>query len=202
MRSRPRNRRSEIIVPSVRRDRLTRNTYTAIIAITNYDDGVFDPVHLRSFVTVAGTLSFTRAAERLELRQSTVSQHYLKLEAAAGRTLFVRDTHSVVLTADGEVIGGSRFEEPDEAGNRILVDHTFLARAYWTPEDYTEVKGLLFDHAFTVFEAVELRVGVDNARTRGAVEEFLGAVHVDIVATPLGDHAVYELSRDTWARRV
>ena len=108
----------------------------------------------------------------------------------------------VVTTADGEVIGGSRFEEPDEAGNRILVDHTFLARAYWTPEDYTEVKGLLFDHAFTVFEAVELRVGVDNARTRGAVEEFLGAVHVDIVATPLGDHAVYELSRDTWARRV
>lgn len=65
---------------------------------------MFDPVHLRSFVTVAGTLSFTRAAERLELRQSTVSQHIRKLEAAAGRTLFVRDTHSVVLTADGEVM--------------------------------------------------------------------------------------------------
>jgi RimJ/RimL family protein N-acetyltransferase len=106
----------------------------------------------------------------------------------------------VVTTADGEIVGGSRFEEPDE-GNRILVDHTFLARPYWTREDYTEVKNLIFDHAFTTFDTVELRVGVDNARTRGAVKDFLGAVYVETVATPLGDHAVYELSRDAWAER-
>jgi RimJ/RimL family protein N-acetyltransferase len=104
----------------------------------------------------------------------------------------------VVTTADGEIVGGSRFEEPDD-GNRILVDHTFLARPYWTQEDYTEVKNLIFDHAFTAFDTVELRVGVDNARTRGAVEDFLGAVYVETVATPLGDHAVYELSRDARA---
>jgi N-acetyltransferase len=108
----------------------------------------------------------------------------------------------VVTTADGEVVGSSRFEEPDEAGNRILVDHTFLARRYWGSEDYIEVKGLLFDHAFTVFETVQLRVGVDNARTRGAVEELLGAVYVDTVSTPLGDHAVYALSQDAWAERL
>ncbi|HEY2205071.1 MAG TPA: LysR family transcriptional regulator [Pseudonocardia sp.] len=65
---------------------------------------MFDPVQLRSFVTVAQTLSFTRAAERLELRQSTVSQHVRKLEAAAGRTLLARDTHSVALTTDGEAM--------------------------------------------------------------------------------------------------
>ncbi len=106
-----------------------------------------------------------------------------------------------VTTADGELVGGSRFEEPDAAGSRILIDHTFLARTHWTREDYTEVKRLLFDHAFTAVETVELRVGVDNGRTRGAVEEFLGAVHVDTVRTPLGDHAVYELSRDAWAHR-
>ncbi len=106
-----------------------------------------------------------------------------------------------VTTADGELVGGSRFEPPDEAGSRILIDNTFLARAYWAPEDYIEVKGLLFDHAFTTFEAVELRIGADNARTRGAVEDFLGAVYVDTVQTPLGDHAVYEVSRDAWAQR-
>src|ERR1700739_3055785 len=48
--------------------------------------------------------SFTQAAERLGLRQSTVSQHIRKLEKAAGRRLFVRDTHSVTATADGEAM--------------------------------------------------------------------------------------------------
>ncbi len=107
----------------------------------------------------------------------------------------------VVTTADDEIIGGSRFEEPDEERSRILVDHTFLARTHWDRESYVEVKGLIFDHAFTALETVELRIGADNARTRGAVEEFLGAVCVDTVATPLGDHAVYEVSRDAWQRR-
>jgi len=107
----------------------------------------------------------------------------------------------VAVTADGEIVGSSRFEEPDEARSRVLVDHTFLARSHWTRESYTEVKGLLFDHAFTEVETVELRVGVDNARTRKAVEDFLGAVHVDSVATPSGDHAVYEVSRGAWSHR-
>ncbi len=108
----------------------------------------------------------------------------------------------VVTTADDEVVGSSRFEEPDEARSRIPIDHTFLARTHWTREDYNEVKGLIFDHAFTAVQTVELRIGADNARTRYAVEEFLGAAHVDTVPTPLGDHAVYELSRDAWAQRV
>jgi RimJ/RimL family protein N-acetyltransferase len=104
----------------------------------------------------------------------------------------------VVTTADGTIIGSSRFERPDEALGRVLIDHTFLARTHWTREDYTEVKRLLFDHAFATYATVELRVGADNARTRGAVEEFLGAVHVDTIATPRGDDAVYEVSRAAW----
>lgn len=108
---------------------------------------------------------------------------------------------AVVTNGDGEIIGSSRFEPPDAARDRILIDHTFLARPYWTLEDYLEVKGLLFDHAFAAFGTVELRVGVDNTRTRHAVEDFLDAVYVDTVSTPLGDHAVYELSRDAWAAR-
>ena len=98
----------------------------------------------------------------------------------------------VVTTAAGDIIGGSRFEEPDAERSRVLIDHTFLARTHWDRESYTEVKGLMFDHAFATLDTVELQIGGDNARTRQAVEEFLGAVHVDTVATPLGDHAVYE----------
>lgn len=67
---------------------------------------MFDPVHLRTFLTVAEAGGFTAAARRLGLRQSTVSQHVRKLEQAAGRQLFARDTHSVELTGDGEAMLG------------------------------------------------------------------------------------------------
>lgn len=68
--------------------------------------GMFDPVQLRTFVTVAETRGFTAAARLLDLQQSTVSQHVRKLEAAAGRQLFTRDTHTVELTGDGQAMIG------------------------------------------------------------------------------------------------
>jgi DNA-binding transcriptional LysR family regulator len=67
---------------------------------------VFDPVLLRTFLVVAETRSFTQAARRLGVRQPTVSQHVRKLEQATGRSLFLRDTHSVELTGDGEAMTG------------------------------------------------------------------------------------------------
>jgi DNA-binding transcriptional LysR family regulator len=63
-----------------------------------------DPAQLASFVAVARAKSFTEAGRQLGLRQSTVSQHVRKLEGVMGRRLFVRDTHSVELTADGDTM--------------------------------------------------------------------------------------------------
>lgn len=60
------------------------------------------PAWLRSFLAVAETRSFTEAARRLDLRQPTISQHIQKLEQSVGRKLFLRDTHAVTLTADGD----------------------------------------------------------------------------------------------------
>jgi len=45
-----------------------------------------------------------QGAASLGLGQPTVSQHVRKLEVAVGRPLFVRDTRSVTLTADGEAM--------------------------------------------------------------------------------------------------
>ncbi|MGW4031449.1 LysR substrate-binding domain-containing protein [Streptomyces sp. NPDC004838] len=67
---------------------------------------MYDPAQLRTFLAVAQTLSFTQAARRLGVRQSTVSQHVRRLEEATGRQLFTRDTHSVDLTEDGEAMLG------------------------------------------------------------------------------------------------
>ncbi|MFD9031157.1 LysR substrate-binding domain-containing protein [Streptomyces sp. NPDC059567] len=67
---------------------------------------MYDPSQLRTFLAVAQTLSFTQAARRLGVRQSTVSQHVRRLEEVTGRPLFTRDTHSVELTEDGEAMLG------------------------------------------------------------------------------------------------
>ena len=67
---------------------------------------MYDPELLRTFVAVTQSLSFTRAAEALGIRQPTVSQHVRRLEEQVGRPLFVRDTRSVALTSDGEALAG------------------------------------------------------------------------------------------------
>jgi DNA-binding transcriptional LysR family regulator len=66
----------------------------------------YDPQLLATFLAVEQTGSFTRAAARLGIQQPTVSQHIRRLEQQVGRTLMLRDTHSVALTADGEVLAG------------------------------------------------------------------------------------------------
>jgi len=66
----------------------------------------YDPQLLTTLLAVEQTGSFTRAATRLGIQQPTVSQHIRRLEQRVGRTLVLRDTHSVALTADGEAMAG------------------------------------------------------------------------------------------------
>jgi DNA-binding transcriptional LysR family regulator len=84
--------------------------------ITYYTDEIIDydledlminnlpPDLLRSFVAVAQTKSFSRAAERVHLSQSTVSQQIRRLEDIVGKPLFERDTRTVSLNRDGEAL--------------------------------------------------------------------------------------------------
>lgn len=65
---------------------------------------MLDLVQLRSFVALEQMGSFTLAAEKLALGQSTVSQHIQRLEATVGRKLVARDTHRVSLTTDGQAL--------------------------------------------------------------------------------------------------
>ncbi|OHV84655.1 LysR family transcriptional regulator [Rhizobium sp. LCM 4573] len=62
--------------------------------------------HLNSFVMLQQTGSFTQAAARLGVGQSTVSQHIQRLEKALGKQLIHRNTHEVKLTTEGEALLG------------------------------------------------------------------------------------------------
>ncbi|WP_028207106.1 LysR family transcriptional regulator [Paraburkholderia nodosa] len=65
---------------------------------------MLNPIWLRTFEAVARCHSFTEAARQLGLTQSSVSDHVRRLEEAIGRRLFIRDTHSLAITSDGEAM--------------------------------------------------------------------------------------------------
>lgn len=60
--------------------------------------------HLRSFVYVAETLSFSVAASYCCVTQSAVSQHIKALEEELGCKLLIRTSHDIMLTESGETL--------------------------------------------------------------------------------------------------
>ncbi|UHL64085.1 LysR family transcriptional regulator [Paralcaligenes sp. KSB-10] len=58
--------------------------------------------HLRYFLSVAETLNFSRAAERLHIAQPALSKQIRNLEELIGAQLFTRSKHQVALTRAGE----------------------------------------------------------------------------------------------------
>ena len=67
---------------------------------------MFTPQQLLSFVAVCETASFTRAADRVHLSQSTVSQQVRRLEEMVGKELLNRSSHQVQITEEGEKLLG------------------------------------------------------------------------------------------------
>lgn len=77
-----------------------------LTVIGNSDDNaaMLNPIWIQTFATVATAHSFTDAGRQLGLSQSSVSDHIRRLEQSVNRRLFVRDTHSLSLTPDGEAL--------------------------------------------------------------------------------------------------
>ena len=62
---------------------------------------MFDPETLRTFIAVAETGSFSKAAERLNYSQSGISRMVADLEKEWGIVLLERDRGGVRLTSEG-----------------------------------------------------------------------------------------------------
>jgi len=143
---------------------------------------VFDPTLLATFVTVAKARSFTEAGRRLGLRQSTVSQHVRRLEEAASRRLFVRDTHSVALTTDGEAMLGlaQGILEANERARRYFAGSKLRGRVrFGASEDFVQSRLPEVLREFTgAHRAVDLELTVGLS---GGLLQALDAGELDLV---------------------
>jgi molybdate transport repressor ModE-like protein len=86
----------------------------------------FDLELLRSFLAIAESGSFTRAAADVNLTQSAVSMQMKRLEAVVGRPLVLRDGRQSRLTGDGERLA--------EYARRIIKLHDEAVAVFVKPE--------------------------------------------------------------------
>jgi N-acetyltransferase len=76
--------------------------------------------------------------------------------------------------ATGKIIGSSRFHGYDQEKSEIEIGWTFLARSYWGGAYNREMKQLMLRHAFQFVDRVIFLVGIENWRSRRAVEKIGG----------------------------
>jgi DNA-binding transcriptional LysR family regulator len=143
---------------------------------------MFDPALLTTFVTVAKAASFSEAGRRLGLRQSTVSQHVRRLEDAAGRRLFVRDTHSVTLTADGEAmiaLAGGIIEANERARHYFAGSELRGRVRFGAAQDFVQTRLPEVLREFTrLHRSVDIELAVDLSER---LFEALDAGELDLV---------------------
>ena len=96
---------------------------------------------LKTFLAVADTGSFTRAAEEVHKTQSAVSMQMKRLEDLLGRPLFARDGRAIRFTPDGErLIEYARrmVAMNDEAVSAFTRPELTGTVRFGTPDDYAD----------------------------------------------------------------
>jgi len=120
---------------------------------------------VRTFVTIAGLGTFTRAAETLRRQQSTISLQVQRLEDALGRRLIDRSPRSMRLTSEGEAFlpyARRLLDLNDEVVARVNEPEMQGIVRLGTPEDFAtrHLPGVLARFA-QAYPAVSLEVSCD-----------------------------------------
>jgi DNA-binding transcriptional LysR family regulator len=139
---------------------------------------------LRTLRTVAETLNFTRAAERLGLTQSAVSQQIKSLEAELGEPLFVRAKRGVSLSEKGRVAlqyANRILDETDTLKERLIGPGqplTGRVRVAAATQAFVYLFPALFESFLRAHPALELSFRT-TASTEQTLADILGG-HADI----------------------
>lgn len=148
------------------------------------------------YAAAADPLLWAQHPDPLRYRRDVFERNYFAAALADG-ALVVTDR------GDGAVLGSSRYYDFDAAKREVAIGYTFLVRARWGGATNGEVKRLMLEHAFRRVDRVWFHVGVDNLRSRRALEK-IGATFSHEAAHGLGGvqrvSAFYQIRKPPEAR--
>ena len=93
-----------------------------------------------------------------------------------------------------KIIGSSRYYDVDAKSQEVAIGFTFLQRSFWGGVLNREIKELMLKHAFKWARRVWFHVGVNNIRSRKAMEKIgahLSHIESRSVTGVLIDHCYY-----------
>jgi RimJ/RimL family protein N-acetyltransferase len=111
---------------------------------------------------------------------------------------------AIVDKANGEIVGSSRYGQPDALGvGEIEIGWTFLARRHWGGGYNAEFKRLMLAHALAHFDRVVFQVGADNVVSRRAMANIGGILtdrrHSYERGSAMVEHVIFEITRASFA---
>jgi RimJ/RimL family protein N-acetyltransferase len=131
--------------------------------------------------------------------QRPVFEGFFKGAIASGGAFRVIDA------VNGELIGSSRYSDYDATKRQISIGYTFIARSRWGGPHNRSLKTLMLDHAFRFVDRVTFKVGVNNWRSRKAMEK-LGGVYIGQEMVSYSGEAqhlnvIFKIDAADWAKR-
>lgn len=114
-----------------------------------------------------------------------------------------RGAFRVFDNTNGELIGSSRYYDYEPA-RVVSIGYTFIARSRWARHFNRSLKVLMLDHAFTQVPRVTFHVGIDNWRSRKAMEKlggvYIGEEAVSYYGEPARPNVVLKIDAADWAK--
>lgn len=136
-----------------------------------------DRIRLRPLVPADWDALFAAASDPLIWEQHPDSQRF---QAAVFRSNFFEgavQSRSALVAEDiqtGAVIGSSRYYDWNAQTREVAVGYTFLVRSHWGGHTNREMKRLMLGHIFQWATRVWFHIGVNNLRSRRALESIGG----------------------------
>jgi len=124
--------------------------------------------------------------------QREVFRTYFDGALASGGAFMIRSK------AHGNAIGSTRFYDHDAQASEIKIGYTFFSRNQWGSGTNQRVKRLMLDYAFQHVKHVIFHVGIQNIRSRIAMQrlgaELVGEEEVAYFGEPPKKNVVFRIT--------